>query len=198
MCGEKKLSFAYPLGTWGSPPRMRGKGNRSLSGGSSARITPAHAGKRRQTSGPSAAPRDHPRVCGEKVHHRHRQRPYLGSPPRMRGKEHADEIHHLSPGITPACAGKRSCPLRIRSGHGDHPRACGEKEIEVCPAAAARGSPPRMRGKGGKLPGRVRPQGITPAHAGKRRLPQQSTLCRRDHPRVCGEKWHRAAARCTQ
>ena len=106
----------------------------------------------------------------------------------MRGKEHADEIHHLSPGITPACAGKRSCPLRIRSGHGDHPRACGEKEIEVCPAAAARGSPPRMRGKGGKLPGRVRPQGITPAHAGKRRLPQQSTLCRRDHPRVCGEK----------
>ena len=106
----------------------------------------------------------------------------------MRGKEHADEIHHLSPGITPACAGKRSCPLRIRSGHGDHPRACGEKEIEVCPAAAARGSPPRMRGKGGKLPGRVRPQGITPAHAGKSGTVPRPDALNEDHPRACGEK----------
>ena len=50
------------------------------------------------------------------------------------------------------------------------------------------GSPPRMRGKGHRIPLRHPLQGITPAYAGK------SSACRRtlsagwDHPRICGEK----------
>ena len=50
------------------------------------------------------------------------------------------------------------------------------------------GSPPRMRGKGHRIPLRHPLQGITPAYAGK------SSACRRtlsagwDHPRIRGEK----------
>ena len=147
MCGEKKLSFAYPLGTWGSPPRMRGKGNRSLSGGSSARITPAHAGKRRQTSGPSAAPRDHPRACGEKAIAPAIDALPSGSPPRMRGKVAPCRGPMHSMRITPAHAGKSSFLASYRSACWDHPRACGEKDGPEAHGVAFLGSPPRMRGK---------------------------------------------------
>ena len=43
----------------------------------------------------------------------------------------------------------------------------GEKRLDAGHRNHTQGSPPRGRGKGGNLPGRVRPQGITPAWAGK-------------------------------
>ena len=50
------------------------------------------------------------------------------------------------------------------------------------------GSPPRMRGKAvcGEVIGFA--MGITPACAGKRRRPPDTSPARWDHPRVCGEK----------
>ena len=50
------------------------------------------------------------------------------------------------------------------------------------------GSPPRMRGKVAALMPENRVVGITPAYAGKRVPALCRPLCRRDHPRVCGEK----------
>ena len=177
MCGEKKLSFAYPLGTWGSPPRMRGKGNRSLSGGSSARITPAHAGKRRQTSGPSAAPRDHPRACGEKAIAPAIDAVPTGSPPRRRGKVAPCRGPRHTLRITPAHAGKS---MRVYVG-----------VTEIW--AIEEGSPPRMRGKGRLFHALGHYHGITPAHAGKRTGDRSDGHCRWDHPRACGEKLHCSA-----
>ena len=46
-----------------------------------------------------------------------------------------------------------------------------------------------MRGKGSSQTRRPRPHRITPACAGKRIPPRPATPTRRDHPRVCGEKW---------
>ena len=49
----------------------------------------------------------------------------------------------------------------------DHPRACGEKKLDIIPNLCVVGSPPRMRGKdagGCSFSQRV---GITPAYAGK-------------------------------
>ena len=66
---------------------------------------------------------------------------------------------------------------------------CGEK---LSPAGAARlplGSPPRVRGKESIqifLTWNVR---ITPACAGKRMVENVNHPYRRDHPRVCGEKY---------
>ena len=70
----------------------------------------------------------------------------------------------------------------------DHPRMGGEKLILLVTTPGREGSPPHGRGKGGKLSGRVRPKGITPAWAGKR--PGLALLLPRagDHPRMGGEK----------
>ena len=91
-------------------------------------------------------------------------------------------------GITPAHAGK-SRKYRLQdSRQKDHPRACGEKLLNMGFDGKFKGSPPRMRGKGFTLVNRVLTIGITPAHAGKRPRCAFITSPKRDHPRACGEK----------
>ena len=85
---------------------------------------------------------------------------------------------------------------------------CGEKVQTLLYTDVQKGSPPRMRGKvivdlvlterhripphvrgkGGDLSGRVSPDRITPACAGKRVLHVLLRLFRGDYPRMCGEK----------
>ena len=71
-------------------------------------------------------------------------------------------------GITPAYAGKRV----LAAGHTpvvrDHPRLCGEKNVE----------PKRTDQK----------FRITPAYAGKRCGVLSKKAMTKDHPRLCGEK----------
>ena len=94
---------------------MRGKAAVRSSTSTSARITPAHAGKSMAGRKNKRAAKDHPRPCGEK---RVVALPSIavgGSPPPMRGKDFycsriADHIW-----ITPAHAGKR---LRKRRNTG--------------------------------------------------------------------------------
>ena len=67
VCGEK-IGFAHlALPPSGSPPRMRGKGCAAHALLPFSGITPAYAGKRRQTGNPPHGAEDHPRVCGEKT-----------------------------------------------------------------------------------------------------------------------------------
>ena len=62
--------------------------------------------------------------------------------------------------------------------------------MQASDGAGIKGSPPHMRGKGGKNHRSVLQSRITPAHAGKSR-PHPCTLGgMRDHPRTCGEKLH--------
>ena len=112
VCGEKTLCRSTVVPVWGSPPRMRGKGEGCSLPGSCRGITPACAGKSVKVNEPDCLPRDHPRVCGEKNGICRAKVPHLGSPPRMRGK---GVVHVFVPekfGITPAYAGKRFLPLR--------------------------------------------------------------------------------------
>ena len=51
---------------------------------------------------------DHPRVCGEKFFEVGEIPHWVGSPPRVRGKELYAQAETDILGITPACAGK-SC-----------------------------------------------------------------------------------------
>ena len=67
VCGEKDLYGDATVREWGSPPRMRGKGNLYLLDGVLDGITPAYAGKSAATPNVEAF--------------------YEGSPPRMRGKD---------------------------------------------------------------------------------------------------------------
>ena len=114
----------------------------------------------------------------------------MGSPPRMRGKAVAifRQLHHGR--ITPAYAGKRDSIPQQSSLRRDHPRVCGEKPRIFFMSIRSAGSPPRMRGKGQPLYIVVSESGITPACAGKRASWCLVILRLRDHPRVCGEKFH--------
>ena len=66
-CGEKCPPGKFFFMTVGSPPRVRGKVCPVNLSGERRRITPACAGKRLMASGAVTIPRDHPRVCGEKL-----------------------------------------------------------------------------------------------------------------------------------
>ena len=111
-----------------------------------------------------------------------------GSPPRMRGKVQQPQQRGSAPWITPACAGKRTSFTGIQIPVKDHPRVCGEKDDKVYKKQAEKGSPPRMRGKGFAESSERRSDGITPAHAGKRRFYRRYPPQNEDHPRACGEK----------
>ena len=66
VCGEKAYFSLHSLSSWGSPPRMRGKGVQQIVFVFNNRITPAYAGKSGRTASENGALGDHPRVCGEK------------------------------------------------------------------------------------------------------------------------------------
>ena len=85
---------------------MRGKAGTESSTPTSARITPAYAGKRAEQAHSMSCSEDHPRVCGEKSGSCFFLSIVLGSPPRMRGKEIAFDLYGVVIGITPAYAGK--------------------------------------------------------------------------------------------
>ena len=106
----------------------------------------------------------------------------------MRGKDRFVIDVYTEVRITPAHAGKRLAAPDARRTVWDHPRACGEKHSCINLGQHKRGSPPRMRGKGGWKNGLKKPLGITPAHAGKRGGGQRVALAHGDHPRACGEK----------
>ena len=86
VCGEKFPVFDVIAVKWGSPPRVRGKDDRTKAPQDAPGITPACAGKRLGRSSLLFASKDHPRVCREKLEIPAALSPEQGSPPRVRGK----------------------------------------------------------------------------------------------------------------
>ena len=105
-CGENSSSMLSRMVRSGSPPRMRGKLMSAASIPRRIRITPADAGKTRNTCCGSAYCGDHPRGCGENIRHQAEAGGCQGSPPRMRGKPKKLGMKEVPCGITPADAGK--------------------------------------------------------------------------------------------
>ena len=105
--GEKITFSQGDIDGGGSPPRARGEA--SPSGASMLCI------------------RDHPRVRGEKSSVCERRSMYQGSPPRARGEGPEWPLHPRWPGITPACAGRRTIRFPIVALSRDHPRVRGER-----------------------------------------------------------------------
>ena len=91
VCGEKSDKGFVEYRNAGSPPRMRGKVGYSAGKADSSRITPAYAGKSLILPAFISFYQDHPRVCGEKAANFRALCVPMGSPPRMRGKDHKGE-----------------------------------------------------------------------------------------------------------
>ena len=168
---------------------MRGKEEWCMTDTGVFGITPAYAGKSRRGSLFGRAGGDHPRVCGEKHSRAPAAHNDWGSPPRMRGKGAAIVGTRITPGITPAYAGKRKLHCQLVRLFKDHPRVCGEKRDIQLNLAIQAGSPPRMRGKVCVIIFGKNVLRITPAYAGKSAPTTAATRCIWDHPRVCGEKF---------
>ena len=128
-------------------PRMLGKALTKYHLQPHCRITPAHAGKSGTTSLRRSRRRDRPRACGEKSLAFALDAHFIGSPPRMRGKEKRVRREVERGGITPAHAGKSCQDPRTSDPPRDHPHACGEKRFAMQFKHCHEGSPPRMRGK---------------------------------------------------
>ena len=127
LCGEKVDSTFSLLIVRGSPPPMRGKVLWYRDFCPAVGITPAYAGKSLTGTVWTRPPRDHPRLCGEKVYPIRILRDYQGSPPPMRGKDSSSGFHNVHLRITPAYAGKSYCACLWLDDIEDHPRLCGEK-----------------------------------------------------------------------
>ena len=129
---------------------------------------------------------------GEKMWFRLRSIAYLGSPPRGRGKDICRHPFAVETRITPAWAGKSSLYLVPVRASRDHPRVGGEKLPGAGYAYNDRGSPPRGRGKEIMVTLQDINARITPAWAGKSAQAWNAGEVDMDHPRVGGEKQHRA------
>ncbi len=105
--GKSPFSAVFLPLLLGSPPHMRGKEDCPPAPASLVGITPAYAGKSHHSKMELTAPRDHPRICGEKPLLLRWIRSSLGSPPHMRGKGSDPPLTLRHIGITPAYAGKR-------------------------------------------------------------------------------------------
>ena len=90
--------------------------------------------------------------------------------------------------ITPAPAGRSDLGVRDARIFEDHPRACGEKVINMPFTQPRQGSPPRLRGEEHRGVAAALDVGITPAPAGRSNLKVCNLLFHGDHPRACGEK----------
>ena len=153
------------------------------------RITPAYAGKSSISKREPYSFWDHPRLCGEKAAGNCTGASGAGSPPPMRGKDLLVVQPCTAHGITPAYAGKSFYDRCEWWGNWDHPRLCGEKFAVTNAPHAVTGSPPPMRGKDKIIFIDTPKDGITPAYAGKRLRVADRPQRRRDHPRLCGEKY---------
>ena len=188
VCGEKEIIRRYGDEDGGSPPRVRGEASLVDSIPARTGITPACAGRSRKSLARTAGVEDHPRVCGEKVAPSPPAIVAQGSPPRVRGEAVSGNPVTCTPGITPACAGRSSVRFENRRRSRDHPRVCGEKLAFFAFSGCILGSPPRVRGEAQVVGGEERPNGITPACAGRSEMEEKSGQQKKDHPRVCGEK----------
>ena len=131
---------------------------------------------------------DHPRVCGEQIHVFDGLGLALGSPPRVRGTGDDSPNRRWKRGITPACAGNRNFPSTKGVAAWDHPRVCGEQQQQSAICRSSAGSPPRVRGTGGRRATVAGCGRITPACAGNSSIWHGVHRKIGDHPRVCGEQ----------
>ena len=127
MCGEQFGSHVVGNIGVGSPPRVRGTGDKIRYAFTVCGITPACAGNSRVPHTGLTRTGDHPRVCGEQFALSMDPSDSSGSPPRVRGTVAAMGLQGVLAGITPACAGNSPLALKHRGFFQDHPRVCGEQ-----------------------------------------------------------------------
>ena len=109
---------------------MRGTRCSSSVGGGVVGIIPAYAGNTDDVTPDIYELWDHPRVCGEHNGVKDLKKAVWGSSPRMRGTLVHVNLNGVLIGIIPAYAGNTGCARWPNTNGQDHPRVCGEHDLE--------------------------------------------------------------------
>ena len=170
----------------GSPPRVRSRRRGQASGCPWGGITSACA---EQTSASRQRPRprrDHLRVCGADRSEVDACVSELGSPPRVRSRQHHAPAAGAARGITSACA-EQTVPVPVPvQPTWDHLRVCGADVYWLARVSSRSGSPPRVRSRPVRLRVHEPFLGITSACAEQTLFGVTVGVLVGDHLRVCG------------
>ena len=90
-------------------------------------------------------------------------------------------------GITPACAGTTIPDTYKGKPAKDHPRLCGDYDLNTAGLGRHWGSPPLVRGLLSLSACKYSLDRITPACAGTTGLSKPNRQAHWDHPRLCGD-----------
>ncbi len=135
--------------------------------------------------------REHPRACGDDVVVTCAGFTHRGTPPRVRGRRAPAAGRPPRKGNTPARAGTTRPTPRSPRGRSEHPRACGDDDLQRPELVPLGGTPPRVRGRRWRPARWCRRTGNTPARAGTTYPYGPRTVRVREHPRACGDDAHR-------
>ena len=151
------------------------------------RLTPANAGTTVQDAALTQPSVAHPRECGDDTNHTYITSTGIGSPPRMRGRQHVMIDIYSERRLTPANAGTTT--MQSNDGDNDkaHPRECGDDSASGIFLKHRIGSPPRMRGRPAGRARLAHVCRLTPANAGTT-VPTPGLQDHMGaHPRECGD-----------
>ena len=147
-CGERPNGRGHILGPGGSSPRLRGTVCRLHPLRAEYRFIPAPAGNGSSRFVTTASVAVHPRACGERTLHLEEIGEGAGSSPRLRGTDHGLQPRQGCGRFIPAPAGNGMTPGPSTTRATVHPRACGERALDLSDSCGQVGSSPRLRGTG--------------------------------------------------
>ena len=115
-------------------------------------------------------PEDHPHACGDKTATLSKGGKIQGSSPRVWGQDANRLYQYDRIRIIPTRVGTRAylAPLWLFSG--DHPHACGDKNVLGAISTSLEGSSPRVWGQGKRGKAGGTGQGIIPTRVGTRKI----------------------------
>ncbi len=185
--GEDLVVRAENAAVLDSPPLARGgpdaRARRRDQGG----LTPARAGRTASGCSWRVVLRTHPRSRGEDRRCVFASPSEVDSPPLARGGRGHQGRDHVRRGLTPARAGRTTCPPARTSCGRTHPRSRGEDSASGRMTSRTRDSPPLARGGRCRRSSSGRSRRLTPARAGRTARSSPPSRRRRTHPRSRGE-----------
>ena len=146
-CGADDLIEKQGALGEGSSPRVRGRPRVRGLWRNCGGLIPASAGQTALRWPSWLREGAHPRECGADVAKLSGNRGFLGSSPRVRGRQLRWTLDNLLRGLIPASAGQTSHGGVDEALFGAHPRECGADHAVAGCQSVPRGSSPRVRGR---------------------------------------------------
>ena len=132
---------------------------------------------------------DHPHACGDKGFVNKNAEINEGSSPRVWGQVKFSFYEIDSIRIIPTRVGTSVKEGKKKNAYGDHPHACGDKQIFTMRLIKFSGSSPRVWGQVLNAPENCIVLRIIPTRVGTRQAIVYLYSVFQDHPHACGDKY---------